>query len=394
MDAAILTSFASVALTFVWGWGRGGSAYNAYYQLWKFLAALLVGLLLLSVIRTPRHLKGLGLTVLTAAVVRGTLAIYFYWTVVRGRIEPPPPYMTTHDDSVLFVAGVIIVLSWALARRTLASWLVAAAVSGHLLYAITLNGRRLAWIELLLALTLVYFTFPRGSLNRRVNLVLLAVAPLLLLYVLVGLDRPEPAFAPLRALTTAGSYEDNSSMAREEEIKNLLHTLATDGNPLLGTGWGIPYQKVSSIYANFTEWWQYPYLPHNSLLGLAVFGGLVGIGGIWLVVPVAASLAMRGYRRSTGAIDGAAGMAAICILPAYGAQCYGDIGFQSLTGGLILAVAMGAAGKVSAWTAVRPERVMRREPRFPVASMSRLRANRPLSTRWRPSAVAASQQRR
>jgi hypothetical protein len=42
-------------------------------------------------------------------------------------------------------------------------------------------------------------------------------------------------------------------------------------------------------------------------------------------------------------------MSAVCILPAYGAQCYGDIGFQSFTGALILGVAVGVAGKVSAW---------------------------------------------
>jgi hypothetical protein len=67
------------------------------------------------------------------------------------------------------------------------------------------------------------------------------------------------------------------------------------------------------------------------------------------VVPVAAFLGMRGYRGSAGAVDRAAAMAAVAILPAYGAQCYGDIGFQSFAGGLILGAALGVAGKVSAW---------------------------------------------
>jgi hypothetical protein len=351
MDAAILTSFASVALTFLWGWMRGGSAYNAYYQLWRFLVALLVGLLLLSVVRNSRDLKALGLTVLMAALVRGTLVIYFYWAVVRGKIEPPPPYMTNHDDTLLFVAGLLIILSWALARGRPTSWLAVALVSTHLLYAIVLNNRRLAWIELVLILALMYLVLPRESIYRRVNMFLLVAAPVLLVYVLVGRDRPGAVFAPLRAFSTAGSYQDNSSLAREEEIRNLLYTLSTAGNPLLGTGWGVPYQKVTSVYANFEEWWQYPYLPHNSLLGVAVFGGLVGICGIWLVVPVAAFLAMRSYRRSTRPVDRAAAMAALCILPAYGAQCYGDIGLQSLTCGLILGVALAVAGKVSAWAA-------------------------------------------
>src|SRR5688500_18183789 len=60
MDAAILVSLGSVAVTFLWGWLRGGSAYNGYYQLWRFLVALLVALLLLATIRSSRDLKALG----------------------------------------------------------------------------------------------------------------------------------------------------------------------------------------------------------------------------------------------------------------------------------------------------------------------------------------------
>jgi hypothetical protein len=95
-------------------------------------------------------------------------------------------------------------------------------------------------------------------------------------------------------------------------------------------------------------------MPHNSLLGVAVFGGLVGICGIWLVVPMAAFLAARAYGRASRPSDRAAAMAALCILPAYGVQCYGDIGFQSLTGNLILGVAIAVAGTVFAWVAAPP----------------------------------------
>lgn len=356
MDAAIVISFGSIALTFLWGWMRGGSPYNAYYQLWRFLTALLVGLLLLSVIRNSRDFKALGLTVLMAALVRGTLAIYFYWAYVHGKMEPPPAHMTTHDDSLLFVAGLLVMLSWALARGKAAVWLTLVPASSVLLYAIVLNNRRLAWIELVLALASMYILVSPGRLGRRFNRYLLPIAPVVVAYLVVGWDSPGAVFAPVRALSTAGSNADASSLARQEEVRNLLYTLWATGNPLLGTGWGMPYQKVSSAYSNFgAEWWQYAYLPHNSLLGVAVFGGLVGLCGIWLVVPMAAFLGTRGYRTATRPADRAAAMSALCILPAYAAQCYGDIGFQSLTCGLILGVAMGVAGKASALAGALPE---------------------------------------
>jgi hypothetical protein len=356
MDAALGTSLASIVLTFLWGFMRGGSAYNAYYQLWRFLLALLVGLLLLSVVRRPRDLRALGFTVLLAAVVRGGLVIYFYWAHVHGKLDPPPIYMTTHDDTLLFVAGLLVMLGWALAQMKATTWAATVVVSIHLLYAIALNNRRLAWIELMLAVAAVYALLPRGGVRRRVNRFLLVAAPVVLLYVVVGWGRQGAFFEPLRALSTSGSNEDASSLARLEEIRNLMYTLAAAGNPLLGTGWGVPYQQVTTVYTHFGEdWWQYQYMPHNSLLGVVVFGGLVGIFGIWIVVPVTAFLATRGHRGSPGPVERAAAMAAVGVLPAYGAQCYGDLGFQSFTCGLLLGVAIAVAGKVSAWAAASPE---------------------------------------
>ena len=346
MDGAIIVSFASIAVTFLWGWARDGDAYNAYYQLWRFLLALAVGLIVASAARNSRDLRALLMTALAAAVTRGALAIYFYWAHVHGRLELA--YMTTHDDSLLFVAGVLIVVCRALVHRTWAAWILAAAVSAQLLYAMVLNDRRIVWVELALSLACVYPLIPPGRMRRRLKRVMFGMAPVLALYVVVGWGRPQGIFKPLEAFSTVGSDADPSSLARQEEIRNLLYTFSAAGNPLLGTGWGVPYEKVTSVYANFEEgeWWQYGYLPHNSLLGLAVFAGLVGLFGIWLVVPMAAHVGVRGLRRATRPWEHIAAMLAICILPAYSAHCYGDVGLQSLTCGLLLGVALGVASKV------------------------------------------------
>jgi hypothetical protein len=354
MDAAIALSLGSAALTFAWGWARGGSPYQAYYQLWKFLAALLVALLLPVALRSAAHLRALGRTVVAAAAVRASLAIAFYAAVARDRTEPLP-YMTAHDDSLLFVGGLVVLLCWALAARTPAAWSAALGVGALLGAAIALNNRRLAWIELGVALLIVFLALPAGAMRRRANRVLLVAAPVALLYVAAGWNRPGPFFGPLKAISTALSYEDASALAREEEIRNLLHTLGKTRNPLFGTGWGLPYQKVTSVYANFgAEWWQYEYLPHNSLLGVAVFGGFAGLAGMWTVVPVASFLAMRAAARAEGRLAKAASLSALGLLPAYAVQCYGDLGFQSLTCGLLLAGALGVASRVAAGDIRRP----------------------------------------
>ncbi len=250
LDGAVVASFVSVALTFLWGFMRGGSAYQAYYQLWRFLAALVIGVILNSVLRRSSDLRALGVTVLLAALIRATLAIYFYWTIVRGRIDPPPPFMTNHDDSLLWVGGLLIAVAWAVASGRRKAWLAAAAVGALLLYAMVLNDRRLVWIELLLAFGVMYFLLPRGV-RRRAGRWTLAAAPFVLAYVAVGWGRQEPVFAPVHAISSAGSVEDASSLARQEEIRNLLYTLNVAGNPLLGTGWGVAYLEATSVYTHF-----------------------------------------------------------------------------------------------------------------------------------------------
>jgi O-Antigen ligase len=362
MDIAILASIASVAVTFAWGVSRGGSAYQAYYQLWRFLAALLVGLMLVSTIRSPRDLRAVGLTVLAAAFVRGTLAYWFYVFHVRGtRLANFVSFMTSHDDSVLWVAGILVPVAWALVRMTARSWIVAVFTFLYLFGAMILNGRRLAWVELAFSLALAYTLLPSQRVRRQINRLLLLSIPVVALYVAVGWGRDGLIWEPVRALSTSGSDSDASSLARLEEVKNLIYTLVSQGNPILGTGWGHPYIKVTSTYANLGGIWsQYLYMPHNSLLAVAVFGGLVGLFGIWMVVPVTAFLGIRGYRQATDARSRAGCVAAVCLLPAYGVQCYGDIGFQSLTGSLLLGVAIGVAARVSAWGAPRAASLGRR----------------------------------
>jgi hypothetical protein len=362
MDAAVAVSLASVALTFLWGWSRGGSAYDAYYQLWRFLLALLAAVLSSSVIRGPRDLRAVGFTIVAAAAARSVLGIYFYWVYVQpGRVKPPPIYMTTHDDSLLFICAFLVLLTYALARARGRVWAIVVPLFGLIFYAMVLNNRRLAWLELVLVLACVYLILPKDRVRRRVNAFLVVAAPVILLYVAVGWGREGAFFEPVRALSTSGSDNDASSLARQEEIRNLMYTLSVSGNPLLGTGWGVPYLQVTSIYTHFDHGWtQYGYTPHNSLMGVVVFGGFVGLFGIWGVVPVTAYLAGLGLRGARGPAERAAAMTAAALLPAYGIQCYGDIGLQSVTCGLLLGVAMGVAARTSVWAGL-----VRAEPAVP-----------------------------
>jgi hypothetical protein len=351
LDRAIFVSIACITVTVLWGLVRGGSAYFAYYQVWRFLAALLIAYLLMSAVRTERDLVTLGKIVVLAALIRATLCIYFFRTYIYGKIFPYPDYVTDHNDSVLWVVATWIVSIWALLKGGKAAWTIAGLVVPYMFYAMVLNNRRIAWVELGLAMLVTYFLMDAGPLRSRINRWVMLAAPFVLIYIVAGLFSDSAMFAPVHALMSTGSNTDASSLARLEEDRNLLRSL---DNPILGIGWGRPFHTLEYNYAYNPDWILYPYTPHNSLLGLAVFSGLVGVIGIWGVVTMGAYLSARGYRGSTGLIPRAAALIALGSLAAYSAHCYGDIGLQSFQAALILGAALATAGKVAAWSEAPP----------------------------------------
>lgn len=351
LEAAMLVSVACIAVTVAWGALRGGSLYFAYYQVWRFLAALLIAYLVMAVVRTPQDLVGLAKWVVVAALIRGALVLYFYWAHIHDKMYPRPEYVSSHDDSLLFVMAILICGGWALLKGGRKPWIVAVVVTGFLFYAMVLNERRIAWVELILAAAGIYFLIGSGELRRRINKFLFALVPLLLIYVAVGWGREGAIFSPIQALTSVKSDADPSSLTRQEELRNLLYTLVETGNPLFGTGWGRPYQIVERVWSNYNpEWVLVPYTPHNALVGLAAFSGLVGVIGIWGVVPLGAYCAARAFRTATDTVVRTAAMVAFGTLVAYSVHCYGDIGLQSFACCMMFGAALGTAGVVSTWS--------------------------------------------
>jgi hypothetical protein len=353
LELALVGAVGGLATGFAWGVVRGGSAYQGYVQIGRLLVALLLAFLLPHTIRSAKHVRLVLLTVLAAALARATLVVYAWYRYMRGR-PLDVEFVTGHEDSLLFAAAFVIIVAWALDRWRVSSWLLAAPPLVLLLWAVLLNARRIAWIEIVVACAFAALLLPWRR-KKQLALLGLAATPVLAVYVIVGTGRPEPVFAPLDAFATAGSVEDTSSLARLEEIQNLLHTYR--GHPLLGTGWGHPYVEISSIYTHFDPrigFQQYGYLPHNSLLALLAFGGLPGFLGVWLVVPVAAYLASRAYRAAERRAERVAASAAFAILPAYSVHCYGDVGLYALNVGFLLAVALGLASSVAARTGAWP----------------------------------------
>ena len=355
LDRALLGSVVCFALWTGIGAARNGDLNQAGFQTFEFLSAVLLAFVLMAWMQTTQEYTLLLKAVLAAAVYRAGIAIIAYVFIARYLPwDKIPECMTSHHDSALFVAGIVILVAGAVEQTTKRARLLAWILVPVLLVAIQVNNRRLAWVNLASGLAALFAALPGGQGTRRVRRAVMWAAPVLVLYVAVGWGRPESVFKPLRAFASVTSRDDLSTRSRDNENDGLVFTLAKNG--VLGTGFGKEYIETDTSLSarSFT---QYRYIPHNSLLALLAFTGIAGFTGIFL--PVALSVFLNGRVCRAPRVAPAARVAAavgvaevaICLN-----QMYGDMGFFSRTTLTILATALATAGRLSAWSGAWPTR--------------------------------------
>jgi hypothetical protein len=341
----VLLLATTVIITWVaYGLLRGGNANAAGWQVYLILSAILASFAIASVFKTAEHFMTLMQVMVAAGVYRAFMCVVFYWSFLRGGlISPVPEYITTHDDTVLWTVGIAFVLVRTILLPTLKIRVTAALVIPWLLIGVVLNNRRLAWITLLGSLVTLYFLFPPSIYKRRAQRIVFVVVPVLAIYAAVGWGRPEPIFQPLRAFETVSVSKDNSTKARNVENLGLIAT-ANQGW-LLGSGWGQKYVEVSDKYnIHFFELW--PYVPHNSILGLLAYTGYFGFLGFWMVFPTAAFFHARIAMFAPGGRERLIGMTGVVQVLSCADQWYGDMGSFSTTTMYTLAVCFAAALRI------------------------------------------------
>src|SRR5688572_22881396 len=125
----------------LWGMLRGGLFYQIQFQLHAWFIAFVCALLMHKILYTPAHFYALAKVIVLAALVRASMCIAFYVLVVReGVLKTIPEFITTHDDTVLFVSALVAVVVNALEQPTGKNFRIAALVSAVMLLAIQFNN--------------------------------------------------------------------------------------------------------------------------------------------------------------------------------------------------------------------------------------------------------------
>jgi hypothetical protein len=342
MKHMLLLMLATTVLWLVYGLTHGGDFRFASWQSYLIVSSVLVAFTVGTTFKTFSDFEGLAKWLLAAAFYRATFCWISYFTWARAFVGASGAFLTTHDDTIGWVVGILILTIQALNRRSALITFRNLVAILFFLGAIQFNSRRLAWVSLAMAFATAYVLFPAGPLKRRLNKALLAVAPLVLIYVAVGWGRGERIFLPLRSLSSVSTNEDASTLARNAENLGLIAT-ANYASSLFGTGWGRPYVFLTMKYdiSGAFELWRY--IPHNSILGLLAFTGTLGFAGFWMAMPTAAFLLARVARLANDPRARSIGIIAASQMIVCANQLYGDMGIFFVQPMYVLAVSYGIA---------------------------------------------------
>lgn len=353
LRSVILVYVAAVLFAFANGLATGGR-----FALWQFRLLMQVPLyfaFFLAVFRGPADHVLVGRAIVAAACVKGALAVVVQRVAV-ARTGGELAYATNHGDSMLFTVGVLLVVLHVLERPDRARILRATPPLLLMLLGIRDNNRRLVFIELGMALGAAYLLTPWAGWKRRITRAAVLGMPLVLLYVAVGWSSTTSVlFAPVRTLRTITNDDTSrSTLWRSVENWNIARSLRD--RPLLGLGMSkeyteyIPNDDISTAYPEYRCW------PHNSVLGLLLFGGPIAFTGMWSLLAVSVFLAVRSFRRATAGEDRVAALAVVAAVLACAVQSYGDLGATFTQHRLLEGLALAVAGKLAVATGAWPVR--------------------------------------
>ncbi len=361
----LLVFLCTIVVLAFWGIAHGGQVDWTFRQTIHLLQLPLVALVFLYGLRIPRDLPAIGTAFVLIAMVRSLLVLWVYFGVctfgiggvaVAGTVRhgvPQPEWCTNHSDTVLFVVALGILLAHALEQRHRRTTLRCLAAGAVIMAGIIFNNRRLAFVSLAAVPLVMYLALEPSKRKLRVTIALGLLIPVVIGYVLIGSEMTSRSvlLKPAKLVMSVVDQRDTSSEARDIENENLIYTL--EQSPFVPSGFGHEYLHspnnppvdLTEVFAN------YKLLAHNGVLWLWSIAGVVGFTLLWMLYPIAGTLALRAYRGALTPLERSASLAALATVAICVIQIWGDQGFSSY----LTLVTFGVAFAVASRLAVRAE---------------------------------------
>lgn len=268
------------------GLAAGGSLSEA---MWELRGFAYFSLLIFVVPAALRDLRDVHLVISFAIFMvcaKSAQGIWNYAVILKGNPDVARS-VTSHEDA-LFIAWMIVLLAAFLIYRTGGrqrwSLLLALPILG---VAFVATDRRAAYVALGLGVILLGVLFATDPAKRRLMVkIAIPAAVLLILITGAGWNSTSSLGAPadvVRSIVSPQSAQDIASdYYRKAEEVNLVH--AIEANPVLGLGFGRPFQTANEggiVTINFSL---ANYISHDEILWVWAKTGTFGFALFWVMI--------------------------------------------------------------------------------------------------------------
>jgi hypothetical protein len=334
----------------VWGIARGGA--DVREGLWQYRSLLMLPLLatlMLYAFDFPRDLKAVFWVLVIGSIVKSLLGIYFIYAIANP-MGADPPHTTGHDDTMILVTAMVVAMLMVWERPSWGTLLVFVLWIPWVFFAIVLNDRRIAYLDLALGLVAVFLMSPpMHRVKRFVVRWSIILSPVIALYVGVGWNSHSKAFLPVEKLksvvmTDEDSDEGASNLERDLENYNILQTWKAAGL-MFGEGFGHHFREYVPVF-DFRQS-GFGLIGHNSILWLLWIGGVVGFGVVLFYLAVTCYLLARLLRYSKAWQERVALFASLSIIMTYLFQAFGDMGLVNEQFCFFVSAAVAIIGRLA-----------------------------------------------
>ncbi len=340
--------YATMAFTWVIGRLNQGDGSIAVWQIDRVMYLPAVFLLCQAAFTGPKDYMQVGKVIIVAAVLRALQAMYVRAIIPAGENaltgESDLPYTTTHHDSMLFGAAVVLLAAGIIQRTGRPAIVRAALVLPVLFGGMIANDRRLVWVQIILVFAALYLVTEQNAFKRKLQKAALLMVPVVAGYVAVGWSQKSGLFKPVQIIRSAvDSSADESTAWRDLENFNLVYTIRT--KPLVGVGYGNGFWEVWPLPQ--VDYALERFIPHNSILGLWCYGGYIGYTGLTLLWVAGVYFGVRAYHHAKDPHEKAAALVCFGTVLIYYVQCFGDLGLGTFTGVFLIAPCLAIACKLA-----------------------------------------------
>ncbi len=278
------------------GLSTGGDVKITLWEIRPLLYIVVLYVLAVNTIHKPIHLRViLWLTALTT-LARCFEGIFRY-LVMPPELRSIAPVILEHDDSLFLVVAVSLLVAasiwrkWLPTRFYVALWVLLPFAA----YLMVINGRRAVFLCVLIMLMafvpLLWASVRSKQQRRRLAYGLIAAGIVGAAYLAVFWNKEGGIAAPAAAVHSIFQPSERdylSNLYRDQENINLRYTIGF--SPIIGIGFGKPFQIIEPM-VDLTKSWAFQfYMPHNNMLWLWLRMGVLGFVTFWVAIGAAVML--------------------------------------------------------------------------------------------------------